>query len=344
VSGTGGTKIIYIKKKNRHAGHHGGAWKVAYADFVTAMMALFIVLWLLTQSDEASREKIAQYFRTGMLPGGTLTLGTPAGSNPPVAINIFPSGSMGGPNPINRETRRIAQDIELMMNSIKADPDMQNIPNHLIVKVVDEGTLIELVDGGDNFLYPVASAGLKPNGIKFLQKLAPLLATLRNKIEIHGHTDARPFPGGKKSNWELSFDRANEARRVLEAAGVPSGKINGVLAHADSSPFNKKDPFAPENRRLSLLILRDRSSKKSDTQRAAAAAAEAAPASAPAPDAKDQAPAAAGGAAPEHAAPEPNAVPEHAEPAHAAEPATEAMPAEGARPARGAKSKHSTEH
>src|ERR1700754_184740 len=104
--------IIIIKKKAQHGGHHGGAWKVAYADFVTAMMALFIVLWLLTQSDTASKEKIAQYFRTGMLPGGTLTLGTPAGSNPPVPINIFPSGSVGGPQETPPEMRKLAEDVE----------------------------------------------------------------------------------------------------------------------------------------------------------------------------------------------------------------------------------------
>src|SRR6266581_2092230 len=99
MSGQGGTKVIIIKKKPKHAGHHGGAWKVAYADFVTAMMALFIVLWLLTQTDQSSKAAISQYFRTGTLPGGTLMLGTPAGSNPPVPINIFESGSSGGASP-----------------------------------------------------------------------------------------------------------------------------------------------------------------------------------------------------------------------------------------------------
>jgi chemotaxis protein MotB len=264
VSAQGGTKVIIIKKKAKHAAHHGGAWKVAYADFVTAMMALFIVLWLLTQSDEASKERIAQYFRTGMLPGGTLTLGTPAGSNPPVAINIFPSGSMGGPNP----ERQLAHDIDVILENMKTDQDLAPLADHLVVKIVNEGTLIELIDGGDNFLFPPGASGLKPGAVEFLKRLAPLLSRLRNKIEIHGHTDARPFEAGKRSNWELSFERANEARRVLEANGVPSNKINGVLAHADSSPFNKKDPYAPENRRLALLVVRDKVmvGRKSETR------------------------------------------------------------------------------
>jgi chemotaxis protein MotB len=262
VSGQGGTKVIIIKKKAKHAGHHGGAWKVAYADFVTAMMALFIVLWLLTQSDEASKERIAQYFRTGMLPGGTLTVGSPAGSSPPVAINIFPSGSMGGPNETHA-AREIAADIEQLLRTTEHQPqELKNLVSHLKIKSTTEGTLIELVDGNDNFMFPIGSSGLKPGAESLLEKLAPIFARLKNKIEIHGHTDARQFDtGSKMNNWDLSFERANEARRVLEANGVPSGRINAVQAHADTVLLNKKDPFAPENRRLSILILKEKKKK-----------------------------------------------------------------------------------
>jgi chemotaxis protein MotB len=264
VSGQGGTRVIIIKKKAKHAGHHGGAWKVAYADFVTAMMALFIVLWLLTQSDEASKERIAQYFRTGMLPGGTLTVGSPAGSSPPVAINIFASGSMGGPNE-SRAAREIAADIEQLLHTAEKQPpdDIKNMVSHLKVKATPDGTLIELVDGDDNFMFPVGSSGLKPGAVSLLEKLAPIFAKLKNKIEIHGHTDARPFDNGaRKNNWDLSFERANEARRVLEKNGVPSGRISGVQAHADAVLLNRKDPFAPENRRLSILILKEKKKPK----------------------------------------------------------------------------------
>jgi chemotaxis protein MotB len=260
VSGQGGTKVIIIKKKAKHGGHHGGAWKVAYADFVTAMMALFIVLWLLTQSDEASKERIAQYFRTGMLPGGTLTVGQPAGSSPPVALNIFPSGSNGGPQPTQQE-RSMAADIEtLLKGGASEDPEVKEMVAHLRIKATPEGTLIELVDGDDNFMFPVGGSGLKPKAVELLEKLAPLFSKMRNKVEIHGHTDGRPFEtSAKKSNWDLSFDRANDARRILEARGVPSGRITAVQAHADTMLLNKKDPLAPENRRLALLILKDKS-------------------------------------------------------------------------------------
>jgi chemotaxis protein MotB len=258
VSGQGGTKVIIIKKKSKHGGHHGGAWKVAYADFVTAMMALFIVLWLLTQSDVASKERISQYFRTGMLPGGTLTLGTPAGSNPPIPLNIFPSGSMGGPRQ-GFPDRSLMSAMESIIKGSTDDPDVAAMAAHLRVKETQEGTLIELVDGDDNFMFPVGGAGLKPNAIALLKKLAPVFARMRNKIEIHGHTDGRPFDRGtRKGNWDLSFERANEARRVLEESGVPGGRIVGVQAHADTVLLNKKEPMAAENRRLALLILKEK--------------------------------------------------------------------------------------
>jgi chemotaxis protein MotB len=257
MSGQSGTKVIIIKKKAKHGGHHGGAWKVAYADFVTAMMALFIVLWLLTQSDAASKEALAEYFRTGSLPGGTLMLGTPAGSNPPVAINIFSSGTMGGPREsVDAQLDALSKAIKSILDEAEKDPNLKTMSEHIQLKVTPEGTLIELIDGSDNFLFPVASSSLKPSAVTFLARLSPLLGQLKNKLEIHGHTDSRPFePGAKKNNWDLSFERANEARRVLEQNGVPAGRIVGVQAHADSQLFNKADPHSPQNRRLSILIL-----------------------------------------------------------------------------------------
>lgn len=256
MSGQGGTKVIIIKKKAKHAGHHGGAWKVAYADFVTAMMALFIVLWLLTQTDQSSKATISQYFRTGTLPGGTLMLGTPAGSNPPVPINIFDSGSTGGASP-DASLDALSKSIKKLLNDTHSDPELKGMLQHIAIRDTNEGVLIELIDGSDNFLFPVASSDLKPGAVQFLSKLAPMLGKLKNKLEIHGHTDARPFEkGAKKTNWELSFERANEARRVLEQHGVPVGRVATVQAHADSQLFNKEDPFAPENRRLSILIVR----------------------------------------------------------------------------------------
>jgi chemotaxis protein MotB len=124
--------------------------------------------------------------------------------------------------------------------------------------------LIELVDDKDNFLFPVGSAGMKPAAASLLEKLAPIFSRMKNRLEVHGHSDGRKFEGAtsKKNNWTLSFERANEARRVLEEAGVPAGKITGVQARADTQPLNKKDPLAPENRRLAILILKDKAKRK----------------------------------------------------------------------------------
>lgn len=256
MSGQGGTKVIIIKKKAKHAGHHGGAWKVAYADFVTAMMALFIVLWLLTQTDQSSKAAIAQYFRTGTLPGGTLMLGTPAGSNPPVPIDIFESGGGGGMT-ADSSLDALTKNIKKLLAEASKDDELKGMAQHIAIHDTSEGTLIELIDGSDNFLFPVASSELKPGAVEFLSKLGPLLGKLKNKLEIHGHTDARPFDkGAKKNNWDLSFERANEARRVLEQHGVALGKVSSVQAHADSQLLNKDDPFSAENRRLSILIVR----------------------------------------------------------------------------------------
>lgn len=294
MSGQSGTKVIIIKKKSKHAGHHGGAWKVAYADFVTAMMALFIVLWLLTQTDQQSKEALAQYFRTGTLPGGTLMLGQPAGSNPPVALNIFSSGVMGSPD----DLATLAKEISEILTESAKDPEMAPLIEHIALKQTPDGTLIELIDGSDNYLFAVASPKLKPAAVLFLSKLAPLLGKLKNKLEIHGHTDARPFdPTAKKSNWDLSFERANEARRVLEQNGVATGRIVGVQAHADAQPYDKKDRYSAQNRRLSILILKiKRSAKPAATGDSAADTPAQAPSEAATPEPTPSAPSPAPGA------------------------------------------------
>lgn len=249
----GGTKVIVIKKKGKGHGHHGGAWKVAYADFVTAMMALFIVLWLLTQSDQASKETIAEYFRTGTQPGGSLTIGKPAGSNPPVAVDILPQGSSGVTN--KRHFEALAKSVgKILARARGQDPTIKKIARNVRVSFSDKGALIEIVDSGEDLLFAVSSSELKPGTILFLQTLAPVLAEAGAVLEIHGHTDGRPFGSNKKTNWDLSFERADQARRVLEAAGVKHGNINGVLAHADTQLYVQDDPFAPQNRRLSILV------------------------------------------------------------------------------------------
>ncbi len=250
----GGTKVVFIKKKNRGHGHHGGAWKVAYADFVTAMMALFIVLWLLTQSDQASKETIAEYFRTGTMPGGSLTLGRPAGSNPPMPVDILPQGTQGGLS--KRFAAKVKGSIEKMLKRAAKDPGVAKIAKNVVIKVSERGALIELVDNDEDLLFPVASSELKPAVVRFLEQLAPTLAETGAEIEVNGHTDARGYKDSKKNNWDLSYERADRAREVLEGGGVEHGKIVGVIAHADTQLYVADDPLASQNRRLSILVTR----------------------------------------------------------------------------------------
>jgi chemotaxis protein MotB len=194
-----------------------------------------------------------------MLPGGTVTFGAPAGSNPPVAINIFPTGSVGGPR-TGQPEQDISSYLEALVKASIEDPQLKGLASHLQVTKTPEGMLIELVDDKDNFLFPVGSATIKPEAAALLEKLAPVFARMRNRLEVHGHSDGRKFESAttKKNNWTLSFERANEARRMLEELGVPPGKITGVQARADTQLLNKKDPFAPENRRLGILILKEK--------------------------------------------------------------------------------------
>ena len=252
MSGAPGPKVIIIKKKVKGHGHHGGAWKVAYADFVTAMMALFIVLWLLTQSDQHTKEVISEYFRTGTLPGGSLMLGKTAGSNPPKAIDILPPGYTGGLSQRKRDA--ISKSLDRLLTKAASDPATAAIAKSIKVKVTAKGALIELVDTGEDLLFAVSSSELKPGVVKFLEQLAPVIAEANEAVEIHGHTDSRSYRESRRTNWDLSYERADRARRVLEANGVPHGRVEGVLAHADTQLYVAKDPLAPQNRRLSILI------------------------------------------------------------------------------------------
>ena len=246
--------VIIVKKVKGHGGHHGGAWKVAYADFVTAMMALFIVLWLLSQTDQTTRERLSQYFRTGVLSGAPSVLNGGTGVQDKGYVDV--RGKSTGESEQTRLSemeRRIHKEIE---NMRKNDPLFASLAGQIRVSVSEYGLLIQIIDGGDDLIFDLSSAELKPALVKLLQRIAPLLAKLDNQLQVHGHTDSRPFTSGSgRSNWSLSFDRADRARSVLEKAGVRSGQITGVFAHGSSAPL-VKDPLSPQNRRLAILAVR----------------------------------------------------------------------------------------
>jgi chemotaxis protein MotB len=277
----GKAKVVFVKKKGKGHAHHGGAWKVAYADFVTAMMALFMVLWLVSQTDESTRSELSRYFRTGVFSGSGYVIGdsVPSGRGPTVGGRQ----TQGDPAHL-QQLEATAQALERVLDLVATDdPQLGALREQIDVRLDDSGLLIQISDGGGEILFGLASSDLTPALTEFLAVLGPVLGRLSNDLQIHGHTDARPFPvGATYDNWNLSFARADAARRFLEGHGVRAHQIVGVLAHADSDLLFPEDPLDPRNRRLSILAVRSgaertaahgRSAVEGDPEQPAAAAA-----------------------------------------------------------------------
>ena len=256
ASSGGGPRIVIIKKVVKgHAAHHGGAWKVAYADFVTAMMALFMVLWLLSQTDQETRTELSEYFRTGVFSGAPSILNGGSGIQAKAFFDVV-GASHTQPEQVMFERVSLAVRAQLTQMAGE-DAQLKQASDQIKVSVTEEGLLIQILDGGQNLLFDLSSAELKPKLIDILSRIAPVLARLDNQIQVHGHTDARPFPAGSgRSNWQLSFERADRARAVLEKSGLRAGQVSGVFAHGATALVKPDDPFAPENRRLSILAVR----------------------------------------------------------------------------------------
>jgi chemotaxis protein MotB len=259
-----GAPIIIIKKKKGHAAHHGGAWKVAYADFVTAMMALFMVLWLLAQSDQTMREQLSEYFRTGVFSGAPAVLNGGSGLQDKAFLEPKKETAVA------LESAQLDDAAQLvraeLAKLVAADPQLESLNKQIDVRVTEQGLLVQIIDGGDDLLYDLSSAALKPRLIAVLKKLGPILGKLDNRLQVHGHTDARPFPeGSERSNWSLSFERADNARSVLEATGIREGQVAGVYAHGSTQPVVKKNPLDPANRRLAILAMRRGFEKETST-------------------------------------------------------------------------------
>jgi chemotaxis protein MotB len=246
-----GPNVIIIKKKSKgHGGAHGGAWKVAYADFVTAMMALFMVMWLLAQTDKELQKEISEYFRTGVFSGAPSILEGGSGLLEKGFVDV--QGEDVEPNvQMNADAIKA-----VIQSSILNDPALAGMQNAVQVTVTADGLLITFTDSKEDLLFDLSSSSLKRPLIKVLEGIAPMLKQTGYRLRIQGHTDARPFPlSSVRSNWSLSFERADQARRVLELAGFPDSKLVGVFAHGASAPLDPKDPKAPANRRLSILAL-----------------------------------------------------------------------------------------
>jgi chemotaxis protein MotB len=244
--------VIIIKKQiHGHAGHHGGAWKVAYADFVTAMMAFFLVMWIVGQSNPM-KSGVAGYFRdpgafesgkgdaTGLLPGAPVGVTTPGKSASPeeaAAIAV-----------LERAAERLHQSLEEL-------PEFANIKDRVEIQVTSEGLRIELIDTSDDSFFEVGRSELRADSIPILSVIATELNLLPNAVAIEGHTDSRQFPGRDAyGNWELSSDRANSARRAMETLGLEAARVAGVRGYADKKLRYPDIPLDPHNRRVSIVV------------------------------------------------------------------------------------------
>jgi chemotaxis protein MotB len=229
--------IIVVKKKGGHGGHHGGAWKVAYADFVTAMMALFIVLWLMNTSQNV-KDSIAGYFKD------------PNGDG-----RMVGSAQAGIGDALNLEQKEIEQLKDKLEQLMKETPELAELKDHVQMTVTGEGLRVELLETEKGFFFESGSARPSHNGQEFLAKLAAEVGKMKNKVVIEGHTDAKPFSSDRGySNWELSTDRANSARGLMENSGLREKQITQVRGFADQHLRNTKDPNDPQNRRISVII------------------------------------------------------------------------------------------
>lgn len=237
---------IIVKKKRGHGGNHGGAWKVAYADFVTAMMALFIVLWIVGQSN-AVKQAIAAYFKDptvfthGSGGAGILPDGAPIQQPGPATV---PSSEI---ETLKAEGRKIE-------DAISATPAFSKFKDKVQVTVTKDGLRVELVENATGLFFDVGSAQVKPGTIQLLTMIAAEIGKLPNKVIIEGYTDTRPYSGTGYSNWELSTERANTARKILEEKGLKKDQILEVRGFADRNLKHPDKPMDASNRRVSILV------------------------------------------------------------------------------------------
>ncbi len=243
-------EIRVIKKKKAHAAHHGGAWKVAYADFVTAMMAFFMVMWILGLS-EPIKQNIAGYFTDPEAFAEAVAEGeNPGGGGPPVLSKA-------------EEREKLKEAKETIEKMMAATPEFKELSKHVDIKLVDEGLMIDLVEVKESLFFASGSAKVNPATNNLLSKIAGELKKLDNKVIIEGHTDSRPLARPDDyTNWELSADRANSARRVMEAAGLKKDQIAHVRGCAATQLRDPKNPEHFSNRRVSIIVMHTDALKK----------------------------------------------------------------------------------
>ena len=268
--------IIVKRIKKGGGGHHGGAWKIAYADFVTAMMAFFLLMWLLGSTAKGDLNGIAEYFST------PLKVAMQGGSGSGDASSVI----MGGGKDLTRtagqvkqgevkaekktvnlqalkaelerkERERLGELKDRIERAIEASPSLGQYKKQLLLDITNEGLRIQIVDEKNRPMFDLSSSDVKPYMRDILREIGKALNDVDNRIALSGHTDAKPFATGDKGigNWELSASRANASRRELIAGGMAEGKVIRVVGQASTVLFDKQDPFNPQNRRIGIVVL-----------------------------------------------------------------------------------------
>lgn len=267
---------IVIKKIKKGGGHHGGAWKIAYADFVTAMMAFFLLMWLLGSTSKGDLKGIADYFSTPLkvaMSGGT---GSGDSSSVIKGGGTDLTRTDGQQKKADEKTldksynltaakRELERQELAKLKALKAkieaaienNPILKQFKKQLLIDITSEGLRIQIVDEQNRPMFALARAELQPYTKEILHEIGRMLNDVENRVSISGHTDATPYANGEKgySNWELSADRANASRRELIVGGMDENKIMRVVGLSSAVLFDRNDPFNPVNRRISLIVM-----------------------------------------------------------------------------------------
>ena len=249
--------IVRRPRKAGGAGIHGSAWKVAYADFVTALMAFFLVMWLVGQG-QSVRQAVAGYFKdpwvfSQTVPGGHGARGGPEGGTVPIPR---PHQTPAGPIVIVEGREPLEKTAGRLRDLLGEMPEFKRLRNQIEIQMTSEGLRIELLETSDGTFFDTGSATLKAESVRVLSTIARELGRLDNDVVIEGHTDSRPYTHADGySNWELSADRANAARRQLERTGRLHALLLGVRGYADKQLAHPERPLDPRNRRVSIVVL-----------------------------------------------------------------------------------------
>jgi chemotaxis protein MotB len=263
--------IVVKKVKKGHGGHHGGAWKIAYADFVTAMMAFFLLMWLLSSTSKAKLEGIAEYFKTPMkvaMQGGS-------------SVSERTSVIKGGGKDVTKKDGEVRKVVDLdtaqkelerrekaqlealkkkIEEAIEANPLLRQFRKQLLLDITSEGLRIQIVDEQNRPMFGLASAALQPYTRDILREIGRMLNDVPNRVALSGHTDNMVYAGGERgySNWELSSERANASRRELVHGGMQEAKVLRVVGLSSAVPLDKDNPGNPINRRISIVVMNKR--------------------------------------------------------------------------------------